>query len=94
VVTKVLSDQTLPGYPVKRPSVSESPGFELFCGRKMPHRPKFDEPWMDELDGHDCVQKSVTLGVKAAMVGKYCVLDVLYCVHRRLYKNPSILVLL
>lgn len=47
----------------------------------MPHRPKFDEPWMDELDGHDCVQKSVTLGVKAAMVGKYCVLDALYCVH-------------
>ena len=41
----------------------------------MPHRPKFDEPWMDELDGHDCVQKSVTLGVKAAMVGKCCVLD-------------------
>lgn len=41
----------------------------------MPHRPKFDEPWMDELDGHDCVQKSVTLGVKAGMVGKYCSLD-------------------
>ena len=39
----------------------------------MPHRPKFDEPWMDELDGHDCVQKSVTLGVKAGMVGKFCV---------------------
>ena len=38
----------------------------------MSHRrPKFDEPWMDELDGHDCVKKSVTLGVKAAMVGKY-----------------------
>jgi len=37
----------------------------------MPHRPKFDEPWMDELDGHDCVQKSVTLGVKAAMVGVF-----------------------
>ena len=42
----------------------------------MPHRPKFDEPWMDELDGHDCVQKSVTLGVKAGMVGKYCSLDI------------------
>ena len=41
----------------------------------MPHRPKFNEPWMDELDGHDCVKKSVTLGVKAAMVGKSCFLD-------------------
>ena len=42
----------------------------------MSHRPKFDEPWMDELDGHDCIQKSVTLGVKAGMVGKYCSLDI------------------
>lgn len=63
----------------------------------MPHRPKFDEPWMDELDGHDCIQKSVTLGIKAGMVGKYCFLDdpalSLYLVLiKRLYKTTSTLI--
>lgn len=42
----------------------------------MPHRPKFDEPWMDELDGENCVSKAVSLGVNGALIGEYCVLHV------------------
>lgn len=82
----------MPGYLVKRPSQFNI-GKSRICTilrRKMPHRPKFDEPWMDELDGNNCVQKSVSLGVKAGMVGEYYVLDVqARTVHRGLYKKSA-----
>lgn len=91
--------QALPGYLVKRPSQFNIRTSRIctILRRKMPHRPKFDEPWMDELDGNNCVQKSVSLGVKAGMVGEYYVLDVqaqalaslVLCIEG-CTKNPSI----
>lgn len=54
----------------------------------MPHRPKFDEPWMDELDGENCVSKAVSLGINGALIGKYStrtvhalVQAVILCMH-------------
>lgn len=36
----------------------------------MPTTPKFDEPWMDELDGHNCVSRAISFGARGAFVGK------------------------
>lgn len=35
---------------------------------------RFDKPWMDELDGHNCVKRAATFGVKGAVIGKYKIL--------------------
>ncbi|RMX40092.1 NADH dehydrogenase [ubiquinone] 1 alpha subcomplex subunit 11 [Pocillopora verrucosa] len=35
----------------------------------MPTTPKFDEPWMDELDGHNCVSRAISFGARGAFVG-------------------------
>ncbi|KAJ7352752.1 hypothetical protein OS493_034103 [Desmophyllum pertusum] len=30
---------------------------------------RFDKPWMDELDGHNCVKRAATFGIKGAVIG-------------------------
>lgn len=35
--------------------------------------PKFDEPWMDELDGEHCIQRTTSLAIQGALVGEYIV---------------------
>ena len=39
---------------------------------KMPEHgsPKFNEPWMDELDGENCIQRTVSFAVQGALVGR------------------------
>lgn len=32
--------------------------------------PKFNEPWMDELDGENCIQRTVSFAVQGALVGR------------------------
>ena len=32
--------------------------------------PKFNEPWMDELDGENCIQRTVSFAVQGALVGE------------------------
>jgi len=33
--------------------------------------PKFDEPWMEELDGENCVQRTMSFAVQGALVGGF-----------------------
>ncbi|KAM7435538.1 hypothetical protein ABFA07_014549 [Porites harrisoni] len=33
--------------------------------------PKFNEPWMDELDGENCIQRTVSFAVQGALVGGF-----------------------
>jgi len=36
-----------------------------------PHgSPKFNEPWMDELDGENCIQRTLSFGLQGALIGK------------------------
>lgn len=35
--------------------------------------PKFDEPWMDELDGEHCIQRTTSFAIQGALIGEYIV---------------------
>jgi len=37
-----------------------------------PHgSPKFNEPWMDELDGENCIQRTLSFGLQGALIGGF-----------------------
>lgn len=65
----------LPGYQV----ISKSSFIRVVLKRAKSHfvtkmaghgSPKFNEPWMDELDGENCIQRTVSFAVQGALVGR------------------------
>ena len=72
-----LAPKLLPGYQV----ISKSSFTEFravlwgakshFVTKMAGHgSPKFNEPWMDELDGENCIQRTVSFAVQGALVGE------------------------
>ena len=74
-----LVAKLLPGYQVQVISKSSFTEFRGVLWRAKSHfvtkmaghgSPKFNEPWMDELDGENCIQRTVSFAVQGALVGR------------------------